>query len=94
MLFLDVRKAYDRIEKWAAETDVGDLDQMKDVKNEEVILDGEISRYADLLKGAGQGCTLSPTLLWVFVDDMVLQLKQQSREPRWGRNGIRIDAHR
>ena len=50
--------------------DVGSWNQRNDVKSDEndmtecargaVMLDGEISRYVDILQGVAQGCTLSP----------------------------------
>ena len=37
-----------------------------------VMLDGEISRYVDILQGVAQGCMLSPNLFKVYIDDMIL----------------------
>ena len=55
------------MEKWA----VGNRDQRGKVENGEEddrIIDGETSKYFDILKGVAQGCsTLSPTLFKVLL---------------------------
>ena len=35
------------------------------------MLDGETSKYFNILQGVTQGCTLSPTLFKVFINDMI-----------------------
>ena len=37
-----------------------------------MMLDGEISKYFDTRQGVAQGCTLSPTLFKVFINDLIL----------------------
>ena len=36
-----------------------------------IMLDGETLKYFDILQGVAQGCMLSPTLLKVFIDDLI-----------------------
>ena len=40
-----------------------------------MVLDGEISKYFDILHGAAQGCTLSPTLFKIFIIDLTLAIE-------------------
>ena len=40
-----------------------------------VMLDGEISKYVDILQGAAQGCTLSPNLFKVYINDMIVAVE-------------------
>ena len=40
-----------------------------------VLLDGEISKYVDTLQGVAQGCTLSPNLFKVHINDMIVAVE-------------------
>ncbi|CAB1109340.1 unnamed protein product [Ectocarpus sp. CCAP 1310/34] len=61
--FLGVKKAYDTsMEKWAVE---------KTCTKSAVMLDGELSKFFDIEQGVPQGCTLSPTLFQVFINDLL-----------------------
>ena len=40
-----------------------------------VMLNGETSKYVDILQGVAQGCTLSPNLFKVYVDYMILAVE-------------------
>ena len=63
-----------------------------------VMLDEEISKYADILQGVAQGCTLSPNLFKVYINDMIIAgeaAKQRSSEARShdaGRYGVGVDV--
>ncbi|CAB1102180.1 unnamed protein product [Ectocarpus sp. CCAP 1310/34] len=35
------------------------------------MLDGEISKYVDILQGVAQGCSMSPTLFKIYINDMI-----------------------
>ena len=48
-------------------------------------LDGETSKYFYIIQGVAQGCTLSPTLFKVFINDMIREVEEQSKESRWGK---------
>ena len=37
-----------------------------------VMLDGAISKYVDILQGVAQGCTLSPNIFKVHINDMIV----------------------
>ena len=62
----------------------GKFNQRKDVENDEnmaecarsaVMLDGETSKYVDIQQGAAQGCTLSPNLFKVYINDMIVAVE-------------------
>ena len=38
-------------------------------------LDGEISNYGDVSQGVAQGCTISPNLFKVYINDMVVAVE-------------------
>ena len=40
-----------------------------------VMLDGEISKYVDILEGIARGCTLSPDTFKAYTDDMVVAVE-------------------
>ena len=40
-----------------------------------VMLDGEISKYVDIVQGVVQGCTLSPNLFKVYTNDMIVAVE-------------------
>ena len=39
------------------------------------MLDGKISKYVDILLRAAQGCTLSPNLFKVYINDMIVAVE-------------------
>ena len=45
---------------------------MPEFSRSAVMLDGEISKYVDILQGVAQGCTSSPNLFRVYINDMIL----------------------
>ena len=67
------------------ENDVGNRDQRKDAENDEKhdgmcekCCDagrGNIQMRFDILQGVAQGCTLSPNLFKVYVNDMIVAVK-------------------
>ena len=40
-----------------------------------VKLDGEISKYVDILQGVAQGCTISPNQFKVYINDMIVAVE-------------------
>ena len=40
-----------------------------------VMLDGEISKYADVLRGVAQGCKLVPNQFKVYINDMIVAVE-------------------
>ena len=40
-----------------------------------VMLDGEISKYVDILQGVAQGCTLSPNIFKVNTNDVIVAVE-------------------
>ena len=59
--------------------------KMTDCAKSAMVLDGEISKYFDMLQVAAQGCTLSPTLFKIFIDDLIIAVEAASKESRWGK---------
>ena len=43
------------------------------------MLDGEISKHVDILPGIAQGCTLSPNLFKVYINEMVVAVEAAKR---------------
>ena len=51
--------------------------KMTECAKSAMMLDGGISKYFDILRGVAQGCTLSPTLFKVFIDDLIIEAAKQ-----------------
>ena len=79
--FLDVQKAYDTVWRnglWKKLWEIGIrgkmwrmVKKMTECAKSAIKLDWETSKYFDILQGVAQGCTLSPTLFKVFINDMI-----------------------
>ncbi|CAB1115185.1 unnamed protein product [Ectocarpus sp. CCAP 1310/34] len=79
--FLDVKKAYDTVWRnglWKQLSKYGIkgkmwrvLKKMTECTKSAVMLDGELSKFFDIEQGVPQGCTLSPTLFQVFINDLL-----------------------
>ena len=71
----------------------GMVKKMTECAKSAMMLDGEISKYFDILQGVAQGCTLSPTLFKIFIDDLILANRiSTARSQGEGRYGIRFDV--
>ena len=44
-----------------------------------VMLDEETSDYVDILQGTAQGCTLSPNLFKVYINDMLVAVEEAKK---------------
>ena len=60
---------------WSKRKDVDNGKKMSEHAKSAIILNGEISKYFDILQGVTQGCTLSPTLFKAFINDLILALE-------------------
>ncbi|CAB1115356.1 unnamed protein product [Ectocarpus sp. CCAP 1310/34] len=79
--FLDVKKACDTVwinGMWKHLSKYGIkgkmwrvLKKILECTKSEVMLDGELSKFFDIEQGVPQGCTLSPTLFQVFINDLL-----------------------
>ena len=68
-------------------------EKMTECAKSAMMLDGEISKYFDILQGVAQGCTLSPTLFKVFTNDLILAIESAQQGVKvGGRHGIRFDV--
>ena len=53
-----------------------------------VMLDGEISKYVDILQGVAQGCGLSPNIFEVYINDMIVAVEAAKQ----GGSSVGIDV--
>ena len=51
-------------------------------------LDKETSKYFDILQEVAQGCTLSPTLFKVFIDDMIRAVEATKQGVKVGEDTV------
>ena len=58
--------------------------KMTECAKSAMMLDGEISKYFDILQGVAQGCTLSPTLFRVFINDLTLAIESAQQGVKVG----------
>ena len=87
--FLDFQKAFDRVWReglWAklrGKEVKGRLGRMLKalyaVHQAQVLVTGEVSAPFDIAIGTKQGCTLSPTLFAVFIDDLAERLEEKAQ---------------
>ncbi|CAN0253682.1 unnamed protein product [Ectocarpus fasciculatus] len=81
LLLLDVQKAYDTVWRnglWKQVSHYGIkgtmwrvLKKMTECTKSADMLDGELSKFFNIEQGVPQGCTLSPTLFKVFINDLL-----------------------
>ena len=84
--FLDVQKAYDTVWRdglWLKLWDLGVkgrmwrvIKKMYEVSRSAVLLEGEKSTMFSLEQGVAQGCSLSPILFSVFIDDLLREVEK------------------
>ena len=56
------------------------------------VQDGETSKYVDI-KGAARGCTLSPNLFKVYIDDMIVAVEAAKQGVTMGEDyGVVVDV--
>ena len=84
--FLDVKKAYDTVWRdglWLKLWEMGIrgkvwrvIKQMYEFSRSTVFLEGEKSDTFSLEQGAAQGCSLSPILFSVFINDLLIEVEK------------------
>ena len=52
-----------------------------------MMLDGKISKHFDIVQGVAQGCTLSPTLFEIFIDDLKIAVEA-------AKQGVKVEEDR
>ena len=74
-LFLDIQKAYDSV--WPKLWDMGVKGRkMYESSKSAVLLEGEKSDTFTIEQGVAQGCSLSPILFSVFINDLLKEVEQ------------------
>ena len=61
------RVVEEAVGSWNKRKDVENGEKMTECAKSAMMVDGEISKYYDILPGVAQGCTLSPTSFKVFI---------------------------
>ena len=51
------------------------MKNMTECARSAVMLDGEIPKYVDIFQGVAQGCTLSPNIFKVYINDMIVAVE-------------------
>ena len=84
--FLDIQKAFDTVWHqglWYRLWELGVrgrmwrvIKRMYQVTKSSVLLDGEISNQFDISQGVAQGCSLSPILFSVFINDLLNEVEK------------------
>ena len=64
------------------------LKTMTECARSAVILEWGISKYGDILQGVAQGCTLSPNLLKVYVNDMIVAVEAAKQGVTMGEDTV------
>ena len=95
---LDAQKAYGTVWKnglWKNMWEIGIRGKMwRMMKNlteharNVVMLDGEISDYVDIVQGIAQGCTLSPDLFKVYIDDVIVAVEAAKQGVTMGEDTV------
>ena len=52
------------------------------------MLDGEISKYVDILQGVAQGCTLPPNIFKVCINDMIVAVEATKQGVTMGEDTV------
>ena len=98
--FLDVQKAYYAVWRnglWENMWEIGSRGKMwrmmkkvAECATSAVMLDGEISKYVDILQGVAQGCTLSPNLskVYIYMYDMILAVEAAKQGVTMGEDTV------
>ena len=73
---------------WNKRKDVENGEKMTECAKSAMMLDGEISKYFDILQGVAQGCTLSPTLFKVFINDLILAIESAQQGVKVGNDMV------
>ena len=96
--FLDVQKADDTVWRngfWKNMSEIGVRGKIRRImKNitkcatSAVMLDGEIPKYVDILQGVAEGCTLSPDLFKVYINDMTVAVGAAKQGVTMGEDAV------
>ena len=78
------RVVEEAVGSWIKRKDVENGEKMTECAESAMMLDGEMSRYFDILQGVAQGCTLSPTLFKVFINDLILAIESAQQGVKVG----------
>ena len=62
------------------------MKNMTECSRSALMLDGETSKYVDILRGVARGCTLSPNLFKVCVNGMIVAVEA-------AKQGVTVEEH-
>ena len=62
--------------------------KMTECAKSAMMLDGEISKSVDILRGVAQGFTLSPTLFKIFMDDLIIAIEAAKQRVKVGEDMV------
>ena len=51
------------------------MKSMTEYARSAVILDGDFSKYVEILQGVAQGCTVSPNIFKIYINDLVVAVE-------------------
>ena len=64
------------------------MKNMTECARSAVMLDGENSKYVDISQGVAQGCTLSPNLFKVYINDMIVAVESAKQGVTMGEDTV------
>lgn len=64
------------------------LKKMTERTKSAVMVDGELSKLLDIKQGVPQGCTMSPTLFQVFINDLLTDVEAVGKGEEIGESSV------
>ena len=64
------------------------MKKMTECARSAVMLDGEMSKCVDILQGVAQGCTLSPNLFKVYINDKIVAVEAAEQGVTMGKDTV------
>ena len=64
------------------------VQNMTECATSAVMLDGELSKYVDILQGVAQGCTLSLNMFKVYINDIIVAVEAAKQGVTMGEDPV------